>query len=301
MTRSTNGFTPSNFSVMATTRNRFSPRSIRVVALFLVTLSIAIVPLTPLASPSPAHAVCAPPILDCTTGAIGGGGVILDRTKTKPAVPGKPAVTAPGGKVIVIPPPSGPPSLIAFLCAVYPVRPWYCPTPPAAPKPAIPSRPAISLSSLASFVPRTPSLVSEPRGWGLVGLPMNFIATEPIHDVAGTLLGTAATVRFTPTSFAWAYGDGGTRTSSTPGFSWASLRLASFSPTATSHVFTIAATRTVRVTVTLTASYRLGNGAWTPISGALTRSVGISVRLVSAADPLLVSDPCVPGNPSLGC
>jgi hypothetical protein len=191
---------------------------------------------------------------------------------------------------------------VSLVCAIMVVRPWYCPVKPTVKViPAVPATPAVTLSDLAAFVPRTPGIHSEPAGWALIGLPANFIAIEPTHDVSGSLLGSAATVRFTPLSFAWSYGDGQSRTTTSAGASWASLGQATFSPTPTSHVFTRAGTFDVRVSVLLRASYRVGSGSWVAVSGTLTRTTSISLLVAQGSIPLLVARGCLPRTVALGC
>jgi hypothetical protein len=48
---------------------------------------------------------------------------------------------------------------------------------------------------------------------GIVGMPMNFVATAGVHEQAGTLFDLPVTVRFTPTSYRFIYGDGTSRDS----------------------------------------------------------------------------------------
>ena len=295
---------------MAPTRKPLLPQRFRVgaflcAAVVVVSATIA-AQLSPLANVSSASAVCQAPLLDCTSGAIApgpsGGGVNLVRSKTKPGTPAKPATKTSGGTIIAVPPPNWSANTIALVCAIMLVRPWYCPAPPG-PKvtPAVPATPAITLTDIAGFIPRTPALQSEPAGWALVGLPTNFIATELVHDVSGRLLGTAATVRFTPVSFSWNYADGTLATTATPGASWSALGLPAFSPTATSHTFSSTGLFTVRVNVTLRASYRLGTGSWSSISGSLTRSATVTVRVSRGSAPVLVSSDCLPNPSAIGC
>ncbi|MEN9752236.1 MAG: hypothetical protein RLZZ600_1283 [Actinomycetota bacterium] len=271
-------------------------------AAVLVVSAIIAAQFSPLVSVSPAAAVCQGPVLDCTSGSITGGGVNLVRSKTKPGAVAKPGTRTPGGSIIVVPPPSWSSNVTALICAIMFPRPWYCP-PPASTRvtPAIPATPAVTLSDLASFVPRTPGLETEPAGWAIVSLPANMIANEPTHDVSGRLLGTNATVRFTPFAYTWTFGDGQSATTTTPGATWSALGLPAFSPTATSHIYTSTGVFTVRVVVSLRASYRLAGGSWTAVAGTLQRTTSAIVRVSRGSRPVLVTGDCLLNQRAVGC
>lgn len=292
----------STVASMATTRNRNLPLRVRVVASFILGCVVSGLALSPVVGAPMAQAACLAPVRDCTSGAVSGGGVALVRTKVTPGSSGTPAKKVSSGSSIVVPLPKLAPEVLNLQCAVITPRPWYCP-----PKvvvritPAVPATPTVVLADIANFIPQAPALRSEPAGWGIIGLPINFIATEPTHDVPGRLLGMSATVRFSPTSFAWSYGDGQSRTTAMAGSTWAALALPTFSATPTSHTYAKSGLFTVVVTATLTASYRLGSGSWQSISGTLTRSASITVRLASGAVPVLVSESCRAGQAGLGC
>jgi hypothetical protein len=169
------------------------------------------------------------------------------------------------------------------------------------PPPAAPGAPAITLDDIASFRPAVGSDHTEPDGWTVVGLHTNFYSDARTHTVEGTLLGAPASVRFTPRSWTWDYGDGSTRTSARPGASWSALGVPEFEQTATSHVYATAATATVRLTIGFGAEYRLAGGEWTPIAGTLAVPAPPVALTARAADTVLVGADCGrdPGGP--GC
>src|SRR5690606_26664888 len=93
--------------------------------------------------------------------------------------------------------------------------------------------PPITITDLASFAPQGSTLVGEPENLGVAGLPANFVATAEQHTQSGSLFGFPISVRFTPATFTFHYGDGQTRTNTTGGQSWESLNLPQFTPTDT--------------------------------------------------------------------
>jgi hypothetical protein len=287
---------------MATTRNRNLPLRVRVVASLLSGLAFTALSLSPWSSLSPAQAACVGPLFDCTAGSIAGIGVTLVRSKVTAGSPATPSKKVTIGTIIIVPKPNLTLPVLNLQCSVITPRPWYCPALPVVRvTPAVAATPALTIADLASFIPHSPGLASEPAGWGIVGLPVNFIALEPTHDVAGNLLGQRATVRFTPVSYSWTYGDSQSRTSYTPGTTWLALKLPTFSATPTSHTYSKAGVYTVTVSVQLSATYRIASGSWQSISGSLTRIASIAVHLSAGAIPVLVADGCLAHPEGVGC
>ncbi len=172
------------------------------------------------------------------------------------------------------------------------------PDPPTTPPPA-PGTPAITISDVASFAPAPPSTLAEPSNLGVAGRPANFIATAAAHTREGTVLGTRVTVRFTPASFTFDYGDGTTATRPTGGASWTELGQAPFTPTDTSHVYEHRGTYDTTVTVHYTAGIDLGTG-WIPLDGSLpvtspTRTIRIYEAHTALVHHTCIEDPDAPG------
>lgn len=160
----------------------------------------------------------------------------------------------------------------------------------------------ITLTDIASFIPRAAVQYMEPDGWMVVGLPTNFYAVIELHVVSGELLGQPADVRFTPVLYGWDYGDGTLATHTTPGATWAAQSLTEFDQTATGHTYTAPGTYTITLTVAYTAEYRFAGGAWTPIAGALELPANpLTATAVDDAVTVLVDRDCTtaPGGP--GC
>jgi hypothetical protein len=178
---------------------------------------------------------------------------------------------------------------------------------PAAPVPPAPVAPAavtydpIDLADLASFSPQNISLSSQPVGWGLVGLPVNFIASASTHVVSGSLFGQATEVRFTPRSFQWSFGDGQSATTALGGSRWDQLGLSEFSATATSHSYAQAGNFTTQVIVHYGVEYRIGGGAWTAVSGEVNRDATTSIVVVLNADTVLTAGDCLNARDAKSC
>jgi len=161
--------------------------------------------------------------------------------------------------------------------------------------------PNLSLADLASFYPTKPTVSAEPNGWTVTGLDTNFYTGAKTHAASGTLLGQSATVRFTPTSFAWDYGDGTHITTSTGGRSWAALGVPEFSGTATSHVYATSGSYPVDLTVLYAAEYRVASANWHDVPGTLTLSAPTFTVVASDAKTVLVQRDCLLDPSGPGC
>ncbi|MEJ1230852.1 MAG: hypothetical protein WDM88_10035 [Galbitalea sp.] len=117
----------------------------------------------------------------------------------------------------------------------------------------------------------------------------------------GTLLGRSASVRFTPVSWRWTYGDGTSAVRATPGATWAASGIPEFDPTATSHVYTAAGTYFIDLDIQFTADYRYAGGQWRRVVGTITLPANRLEASAGDAKTVLVNDDCSqnPGGP--GC
>ncbi|WP_460002359.1 hypothetical protein [Microbacterium xylanilyticum] len=170
---------------------------------------------------------------------------------------------------------------------------------PTTPPPAVPGW-SVTISDLARFVPSTATVAGEPDNIAVVGLPANFLSSAKTETIPGTILGRSLTIRFTPVSYAFDYGDGERRTSTTPGVAWDTSGQAQFTPTDTSHVYTEPGTYTVTATVTYTADVDLGAG-WIPISGTLNGPPASQQIRVVKAYTALVQGTCLERPNAPGC
>jgi PKD repeat protein len=157
------------------------------------------------------------------------------------------------------------------------------------------------MNDIASFRPSVGNDHMEPNGWTVVRLHTNFYSDARPHVVDGTLLGAPASVRFTPRSWTWDYGDGSTRSSATPGASWAALGTREFEPTATSHAYAEPVSATIRLTIGFGAEYRISAGGWTPIDGILDVAAPPLAITARDAATVLVGADCGVNPAGPGC
>ncbi|MBG6054697.1 hypothetical protein IWX81_001087 [Salinibacterium sp. CAN_S4] len=159
----------------------------------------------------------------------------------------------------------------------------------------------ITLSDIANFRPSADVAGMEPNGWMIVGLDTNFFADSTRQVVDGVLLGQPASVRFTPVAWRWNYGDGTSKTLSTPGASWAASGVAEFSPTSGSHIYRSPGTYVIDLSVLYAPEYRFGAGGWTPISGTLAVPSNRLTATAGNATTVLVERECTVNPRGPGC
>ncbi|MGK9146318.1 hypothetical protein KXS11_01640 [Plantibacter flavus] len=161
---------------------------------------------------------------------------------------------------------------------------------------------SVTVRDVASFAPDAPTVATEPADWGLVKLHTNVIASASGHVRSGTLLGAPAEVNFIPIGFAFDYGDGSTGSSAAGGASWASLGVAEFTKTATSHRYTQPGPKTITAEVEYAAEYRVGGGEWIPVVGTLSIPATTPHEITVLRNSTVgVDKPCTPGRKSVGC
>lgn len=157
-----------------------------------------------------------------------------------------------------------------------------------------------TIDDVARFAPASLPLVDEPDGVGVVGMPVNFVVAPSVHEQAGELFDLAVSVRFTPASVVFVYGDGDTRTARSGGRTWAQLGLPQFSATSTSHGYAARGTYTAHAVVQYTAEFNLGRG-WVPIAGILQIPTPSTDLTILEARTALVDRTCVENPDGPGC
>ncbi|QTX05642.1 hypothetical protein [Agromyces archimandritae] len=162
---------------------------------------------------------------------------------------------------------------------------------PAEPADATPGTPAITMTDIERFQPADPGAVSEPDGWGVRNMPVNFVLQAEPHVVSAELLGQPADVRFTPVAFRMVASDGGVVESTDQGATWAELGQDEFTVTPTSHVFTERGTHTITPTVLYSAEYRLAGGTWMPVPGVLGIEGAPEEIYIGVIETVLVPNP----------
>ncbi len=163
-----------------------------------------------------------------------------------------------------------------------------------------PGIPAVTLTDLARFAPSGSTLLAEPYGVGVVGLPSNFVATSAVHTTSGTLFGHSLQVRFTPDRHRFDYGDGTVRTLPERGTTWAAAGLAQFTPTATGHAYADRGTYRTRVDVLYTAEVNFGGG-WFAVPGYVTAPGPVTEVQIFEARTALVEHTCNEYPTAPGC
>jgi len=159
----------------------------------------------------------------------------------------------------------------------------------------------ITLTDIATFHPTPGTQHMQPDGWTVPGLPTNFYAVTTQHIVQGTLLGQPAAVRFTPVSFHWSYGDGGSATRSTKGGTWNSLGVREFDRTPTSHAYARDGSYTIRLTIDFAAEYRFAGSPFHPIAGVIPLRTNDLHIVADGAKTVLVEQDCVAHPEGPGC
>lgn len=116
---------------------------------------------------------------------------------------------------------------------------------------------------------------TQPEDKTLVNFDTIFYADPQTFSRTVTLLGRRVRIDATPGSFTWHYGDGSTASTTTPGVPYPSKDV--------THSYTDAhATVQTSVDVTYSARFRVGDGAWQDIPGAVT--------ITGPASPLRISE-----------
>lgn len=173
--------------------------------------------------------------------------------------------------------------------------------PPAEPadEPA-PDPTTATIDDVAEFAPAPPEVVGEPEGFGVVGMPTNFVVAATEHTVDGEIFEIPVTVRFTPVSFVFDYGDGTVRETTTPGTSWDDLGVPQFTATDTSHAYPEPGEYEAGVTIRYVAEADAGGG-WFAIPGVLELPTPTTLIRVVDVETALVERSCDedPGGP--GC
>ena len=170
-------------------------------------------------------------------------------------------------------------------------------------EPADPEAPDVTTATIqdvAVYAPDPPHLTGEPGGMGVVGMPTNFVVDAARHTVDGEIFDIPVTVRFTPVSYLFHYGESTTRETTTPGTDWDDLGVPQFTATPTSHSYTAVGTYDAHVDIRYAAEGDAGFG-WFPIAGILDVSTdAVPIRIVDV-ETALVERTCAedPGGP--GC
>jgi hypothetical protein len=247
--------------------------------------------------PSPVVVTSDPPVGGCSTadalngtcninGNINGGGVTLSGHKNTPGSGGSGKGSG-KGKPGADPCPAG---TLVEACHLITVVP-----------PGAPGNPAVTISDLKNFKPVPGTDHMQPNGWMVVGLSTNFYSVVGVEVQNGVLLGQPASVRFTPISWHWTYGDGSAVTRATPGATWAAQGIPEFDPTPTSHTYRADGTYFIDLSITFRAEYKYATGGWTPVIGTITLPANRLEATAGDAKTVLVNHDCAQNPSGPGC
>ncbi|OAZ38908.1 hypothetical protein A9Z40_09380 [Microbacterium arborescens] len=135
--------------------------------------------------------------------------------------------------------------------------------------------PQATIADVASFAPQPAALSSQPAGFAVAGLPVDFEIAAPQHIAAGTLFELPAIVRFTAEDIVIAPGDGST------------LSVGSTARTPASHVYRSRGSFVATATVRYRAEVDLGRG-WRPVAGLLDiPTAGYPIEVLEARGTLV--------------
>lgn len=135
----------------------------------------------------------------------------------------------------------------------------------------------------------------QPDGFSLRNAHTNIYASSATRTLSTTILGQSVAVRATPYEYRWTYGDGSTRTTTTPG---APVSGEPFeSETATSHVYTETGDYPVGLTTVYSGQFSVAGGPWMPVAGLATVPSATVEVSVWRTKKLLVDSNCLE-NPS---
>jgi hypothetical protein len=136
-------------------------------------------------------------------------------------------------------------------------------------------------------LPLTPSslTVQPPSGWTLVNADTVVFTDGAEQVLTTTVLGIAVTIRATPVSFAWDFGDGADPITTTdPGRPWPEHTIA--------HRYLAEGTHHITLTTTWTATFQVaGTATWEPVDGTATTTSTSSPLTVYEARSRLVDGP----------
>lgn len=135
--------------------------------------------------------------------------------------------------------------------------------------------PQATIADVASFAPQPAALSSQPAGFAVAGLPVDFEIAAPQHIAAGTLFELPVTVRFTAEDVVIAPGDGST------------LSVGGTARTPASHVYRSRGSFVATATVRYRAEVDLGRG-WRPVAGLLDiPTAGYPIEVLEARGTLV--------------
>lgn len=164
-----------------------------------------------------------------------------------------------------------------------------------------PPPPTISTEDFQSLTIPASTLKSQLGGFTLKGAHTNLYADGGTQHLDTIVLGQPVTVKATPISYTFTYGDGTKLTTKTPGAPVAGNGNGFDIQTETSHIYTTTGIFTATLTTTYTGQFSVNNGPYQPIPGtANTTSTPLNID-VWRTKHYRVAEPCNKNNTAPGC
>jgi len=129
-------------------------------------------------------------------------------------------------------------------------------------------------------LPAAELVVQPPGGRTLVNFETNFFTEQGELSRTVSVLGREVELRIRPESYDWRFGDGGSRVTTGPGSAYPDLEV--------THRYLRAGRVAPSVAVTYAARFRVGDGAWRPVTGTVTVPGKPQPLRVVEARPVLV-------------
>ncbi|MGW9413105.1 hypothetical protein [Arthrobacter cupressi] len=164
-----------------------------------------------------------------------------------------------------------------------------------------PSRPAFTITEFRRLPLQPAKIVTQPGRHTLKGAYTNVYAEVSDQGFSPRLAGKVISVRAHPSSFAWNYGDGTTKTFTIQGGPLRPDQTELDSETRTSHVYTATGDYRISVTTTYTGEYSVDGGPWVPIIGTAQVNSPAVPMSVWRTETHLYAENCLENPNGAGC
>ncbi|MGO1552870.1 MAG: PKD domain-containing protein [Micrococcaceae bacterium] len=161
-----------------------------------------------------------------------------------------------------------------------------------------PELPEVTLNDLQTMFAPESEIIMDQNGFGLINAHTNvYASTYRPQTQSQEMLGYQVTLRITPVSWVWSFGDGATLTTDVPGHPQDRFN----EETPTSHVYSETGTFPVNLTTTYEGDYQIEGGAWIPVAGTMSIDAETQQADIWRAKTRNVAEPCTPGSTAWGC
>lgn len=168
-------------------------------------------------------------------------------------------------------------------------------------RPSSPPRPAFSITQFRSLPLKPAKIITQPGRHTLKGAHTNIYAEVSEQGFSPRLAGKVVSVRAHPSSFAWNYGDGTTKTLPIQGGPLRPDQAELDSETRTSHVYGSTGDYDISVTTIYTGEYSVDGGAWVPIIGTAQVNSPAIPMSVWRTETHLVAENCLENPGGWAC